>query len=68
MQQLEDKIIDIEAFNEFEEPEVISLKEHPLFIASGYCPQISSTREIAHPLIYTFVKGCYELGKANKQK
>jgi CTP synthase (UTP-ammonia lyase) len=68
MQQLEDKIIDIEAFNEFEEPEVISLKDHPLFIASGYCPQISSTREIAHPLIYTFVKGCYELVKVNKQK
>ena len=63
MQQLEDKIIDVEAFNQFEEPEVISLKNHPLFIACGYCPQISSTREIAHPLIYTFIRGCSELSK-----
>jgi len=66
MQQLKDKVIDIEAYNEFEEPEVITIKEHPLFIACGYCPQISSTREIAHPLIYTYIKGCSELNKLRK--
>ena len=68
IKQLEDEIIDIEAYNQFEEPEVISLKSHPLFIACGYCPQISSTREIAHPLIYTFIKGCFELNKLNESK
>jgi len=68
IRQLEDDIIDIEAFNQFEEPEVISLKNHPLFIACGYCPQISSTREIAHPLIYTFIKGCFELSKIKDSK
>lgn len=50
--------VDIEAYNQFEEPEVISIKEHPFFLACGYCPQISSTRDIAHPLIYTFIKAC----------
>jgi CTP synthase (UTP-ammonia lyase) len=50
--------IDIEAYNEFEEPEIISLKSHPFFLACGFCPQISSTREIPHPLVYTFIKAC----------
>lgn len=50
------EIVDIEAYNQFEEPEVISLKKHPFFVACSYCPQISSTRDIPHPLIYTFMK------------
>ncbi len=60
---LENKIIDIEAYNQFEEPEVISLKDHMFFVACGCCPQISSTREIAHPLIYTFMKACHAFAK-----
>lgn len=58
IQQLKDEYIDIEAYNQFEDPEVISLKNHNFFVACGYCPQISSTREIPHPLIYTFIKAC----------
>lgn len=58
IEQLTNNHIDIEAYNQFEEPEVISIKKHNFFLACGYCPQISSTREIAHPLIYTFVKAC----------
>jgi len=42
--QLIDEIIDIDAYNEFEEPEVISLKNHKFFLACGCCPQISSIR------------------------
>lgn len=53
---LTQEIIDIEAYNQFEEPEVISLKNHNFFVACNFCPQISSTREIPHPLIYTFIK------------
>lgn len=56
MDALAKDIIDIEAYNEFEDPEVLSLKSHFFFLACTYCPQISSTREIPHPLIYTFVK------------
>lgn len=53
---LTNEIINIEAMNQFEEPEIISLKRHPFFVACGFCPQISSTREIPHPIIYTFIK------------
>lgn len=53
---LQDHIIDIEAYNHLEEPEIISLHKHPFFLAMGNCPQISSTREIPHPIIYTFMK------------
>jgi CTP synthase (UTP-ammonia lyase) len=65
IQGLTNEIIDIEAYNQFEEPEVISLKNHNFFVACSYCPQISSTREIPHPLIYTFVKAA--LAKASKE-
>lgn len=51
-----EELIDIEAYNELDEPEIISLKAHPFFIATAHCPQISSTREIPHPVIYTFMK------------
>lgn len=53
---LKNEIIEIEAWNQFEEPEIISLQRHPFFVACGFCPQISSTREIPHPLIYTLLK------------
>ena len=55
---LQDNIADIEAYNQFEDPEVISLRNHPFFVGCGFCPQISSTREIPHPIIYTFMKAC----------
>lgn len=53
--------IDIEGYNQYEEPEIISLKSHAFFLSCGFCPQISSTREIPHPLIYTFLKACLNL-------
>ncbi len=55
---LTEELIDVEAYNQFEEPEVLSLRKHHFFVACSYCPQISSTREIPHPLIYTFMKAC----------
>ena len=61
--QLENNIADIEAFNQFEDPEVISLQNHPFFLGCGFCPQISSTREIPHPIIYTFMKACVSAAK-----
>ena len=67
LEQLKEETIDIEAYNEFDEPEVVTMKELPFFLACGYSPQISSTRAIPHPLIYTFVKGCLELRKKNTE-
>lgn len=63
---LTNEFIDIEAYNQFEEPEVVSLKKHPFFLATGYCPQVSSTREIPHPLIYTFIKATLVWMSTNK--
>ncbi len=63
---LTNELIDIEAYNQFEEPEVVSLKKHPFFLATGYCPQVSSTREIPHPLIYTFIKASFVCMSANQ--
>lgn len=57
------ELIDIEGYNQFEEAEIISLKKHDFFVACGFCPQISSTREIPHPLVYTFVKACQNAPK-----
>ena len=61
------ELIDIEAYNQFEEAEIISLKALKFFVACGFCPQISSTREIPHPLVYTFIKACIanQVVKAN---
>lgn len=53
---LVEDIADVEAYNHFEDPEIISLKNHDFFVGCGFCPQISSTREIPHPIIYTFMK------------
>jgi CTP synthase (UTP-ammonia lyase) len=53
---LKDGIAEVEAYNQLDEPEIISLQGHPFFLATGNCPQISSTREIPHPVIYTFMK------------
>jgi CTP synthase (UTP-ammonia lyase) len=58
-----DELIDIEGYNQFEEAEIISMKKYPFFVACGFCPQISSTREIPHPLVYTFIKACFEKQK-----
>lgn len=55
---LEEIAVDVDGYNEFDEPEIISLKSHPFFVAASFSPQISSTRELAHPIIYTFVKVC----------
>ena len=64
---LENEIVDIEAYNQFEEPEVLSLKNHLFFVTCGFCPQISSTREIPHPIIYTFIKACSNASNMSRQ-
>ena len=50
--------LDIEAYNQFEEPEIVSMKNKGFFVAFGFCPQITSTRDLPHPLVYTFIKAC----------
>ena len=54
--QLKDNFIDVEATNQFGDLEIISLKDHLFFISCAFCPQISSTRDMPHPIVYTFMK------------
>ncbi len=56
LQALEGTFLDVEALNQFEEPEIVSLKNYPFFVICAFCPQISSTRDLPHPIIYTFLK------------
>ena len=48
--------IDIEAKNQFDDPEIFSVKELTFFVVCAFYPQVSSTRDIPHPIIYTFLK------------
>lgn len=68
IEQLMNESIDVEAYNQFEDPEIVSLKNHPFFVACGYCPQISSTRELPHPLVYTFIKACMAMSEKSVDK
>jgi CTP synthase (UTP-ammonia lyase) len=63
---MDGKIIDVEANNQFDDPEIISLHEHPFFVACAFCPQISSTRDIPHPIIYTFLKMALERNQSDR--
>lgn len=52
---LKREVIDVEAINQFDDPEIISLKSHPFCVASMSKPQICSTREMPHPLVSAFL-------------
>ena len=60
IQELSGSWIDIEALNQFEDPEIFSMKEKMFFVACAFYPQVSSTRDIPHPIIYTFLKSAIE--------
>lgn len=57
---LQDQVLSIEGRDQFEEPEIVRLKNHTFALATMFCPQISSTREMPHPLINLFVRACLE--------
>lgn len=67
LEQLVGQFIDIEAVNQFDDPEIITLKEHSFFLATSFCPQISSTRDLPHPLVYTFLKLSAEIAGLDLQ-
>jgi CTP synthase (UTP-ammonia lyase) len=56
MLDLVSSFVDIEAVNQFEDIEAVSMKNHPFFVALSYYPQVTSTRDLPHPVVYTFVK------------
>lgn len=58
---LKDNLIDIEALNEFNDPEVISLKNNDFVLASMHLPQICSTREMPSPLVSAFINYAHQV-------
>jgi CTP synthase (UTP-ammonia lyase) len=65
--ELEGSFIDVEAINQFEDPEAISLKGQTFFLAVTFYPQVSSTRDLPHPIIYTFVKSAISAQQASHE-
>lgn len=55
---LKNEFVDIEAKDQFEEVQLMRLKKNDNSLISMYLPQISSTRDIPHPLINEFVRSC----------
>jgi CTP synthase (UTP-ammonia lyase) len=47
---------EIGARNQYFDPEIIKLKSHPFFLFTMFCPQISSTEDIPHPIVTYFIK------------
>ncbi len=68
IEQLQGEFIEIDAFNQFDDPEIINLINHTFFTACAFCPQISSTRDIPHPIILKFLTFAQERNTVDKDK
>ena len=66
IEQLNGEFIEILGLNQFDDPEIICLVNHQFFLACAFCPQISSTRDIPHPIIFKFLKMTIEKNSASK--
>jgi CTP synthase (UTP-ammonia lyase) len=62
---LENDFIVVEAKDQFEEVQLFRLPERQDFLVSMYLPQISSTRDIPHPIVNAFVRACMEKTEAS---
>lgn len=47
---------EIGARNQYFDPEILIYKNHRFFVATMFCPQIVSTRDLPHPLITKMIK------------
>jgi CTP synthase (UTP-ammonia lyase) len=65
---LKKDVLDIEGINQFDDPEIVSLKNHHFCIASMSLPQICSTREMPHPLISSFLNIASQMDTLKKEK
>jgi CTP synthase (UTP-ammonia lyase) len=55
---LQSEFIEVEARDQFEEVQLMRLKSNPNTLVSMYLPQVSSTRDIPHPVVNDFVRKC----------
>jgi CTP synthase (UTP-ammonia lyase) len=57
---LQDDFIYVDAKDQFDEVQLFRLVHRLDFMVSMYLPQISSTRDLPHPLINAFVRACMQ--------
>ncbi len=65
---LKSEVLDIEGVNQFDDPDVVSLRKHVFCVASMSLPQICSTREMPHPLISSFLNIASQIDVLKKEK
>lgn len=65
---LKQDVVDIEGVNQFDDPEIVSLKNHLFCIASMSLPQVCSTREMPHPLISSFLNIAAQMDTLKNEK
>ncbi|WP_107037334.1 CTP synthase [Brumimicrobium mesophilum] len=65
---LKSEVLDVEAVNQFEDPEIVSLKSRPFCVASMSLPQVCSTKEDPHPLISGFLNFASSWEAGNEMK
>lgn len=58
VETLQSEFIDIEAKDQFDEIQLVRLKKNHKALVAMFLPQISSTRDIPHPIINDFVRSC----------
>jgi CTP synthase (UTP-ammonia lyase) len=57
---LRNEFVDIDAQDQFEEVQLMRLKKNKKVLISMFLPQISSTRDVPHPLVNDFLKSCMQ--------
>jgi CTP synthase (UTP-ammonia lyase) len=50
------KDFEIGARNQYFDPEILKLKEHVFFLFTMFCPQMTSSSDLPHPLFTYFIK------------
>lgn len=58
---------EIGARNQYFDPEILKSIRHPFFVFTMFCPQITSTKDIPHPLFIYFVKNVKQISSSTNQ-
>jgi len=59
---------EIGARNQYFDPEILKSKSHPFFMFTMFCPQITSTIDIPHPIFTFFIKNVTSIRESNQSK
>lgn len=66
--ELLNETFEIGARNQYFDPEILKSKTHPFFMFTMFCPQITSTIDIPHPIFTYFIKNVSRIRESNDLK